>query len=442
MNFGSTLNNDLAALVLSNITQKNAEKVVSFAMNNGLCIVCAKPHMCHSDFIPLKSSLGSYAFITESEDGILLIEDDSAQGDKTPFLQGYQIERPLNQLNYDWADDEVAFILYTSGSTGKPKGVCHSLQNLLFSVEFFVNCLQIKPQTKILTFAPIDSIGGFKLLILSLLKEATVELVVPEGPIGWLNSLCTRKPDVLCCSPQLLESAIKCERIINAEPFTCAYYTGGALLAEPTRLLFEQTFNNTVFDGYGTTETGGSFWINEPHKAGTGFDPKSSQLLTHTLDPIDAQNGMFQLSVNCKSNFLRYLHDENIAERDYHTGDIVTLSAGRIHLVGRENRSFKSKDGLYILHAEVLEQALKQMKDINDVFVATEFNVELEPHVCYLDTEHAIDVVAATHYIVQHLGLPYSRIKLAYGKISRNADGKIMSISPISHPTTTITPSL
>jgi acyl-coenzyme A synthetase/AMP-(fatty) acid ligase len=437
MNSKSISKSDLAALVLSNLSQKNVEKVVSFAMHSGLCIVCAKPHMYHPDFTQIKDSIGSYALITEDKDGKLLVEDDSTLGTKSPFLEDYPIQRSLRQLDYNWAEDEVAFVLYTSGSTGKPKGVCHSLQNLLFSVDFFAKCLQIKAHTKVLTFAPVDSVGGFKLIILSLLKQAKVEMIIPEGPLGWLNSLCAVKPDVLCCSPQLLESAIQCERFINAEPFTCSYYTGGALLAEPTRILFEKTFNNVVFDGYGTTETGGSFWINEPNKKGSGFEPKTNQLLTHSLVPIDGQDGLYRLRVNCKSNFLRYLGDERFAERDYQTGDIVKFNAGKVHLVGRENRSFKSKDGLYILHAEVFEQTLKKISHIKDAFVASEFNIELEPHVCYIDTDHAIDLAAVIQFVVQNLGLPYSRIKLAYANISRNADGKILNIDVMTHPAQT-----
>ena len=418
----------LSALILTEITQNNVEKIFCWALNRGVTIVVAKPNMGESDFCEIGTHLGAYAVLSQNEAGQIIV--DGTVKNPLQSVLNREPNKPLqiSKLEYDWSEDEIAFVLYTSGSTGKAKGVCHSLQSLIRSAEYFVTALNIKPHQTLLTFAPIDSIGAFKFIIISLLKRANALVVIPDGPMGWLKSLCSIKPDVLACSPQLLESAIKCEHIINAEDFSCIFYSGGALLADKTRKLFEATFDHTVSDGYGSTETGGAFWINTPSKDGVGFYPESSQVTSYSLHEISGNEGLETLHINCKSNFLCYLGSDRTLEQEYNTGDIVKKADGKIHLIGRQNRSFKSKDGLHILLSETLESHLKQNPDIKDAYVSSEYNTDLQPHVCYIDTNHDIDLILVKQGIIKHLGMPYARLTLTYGKINRNADGKIHSI--------------
>ncbi|UTW43651.1 AMP-binding protein [bacterium SCSIO 12844] len=417
--------NNISVVIIQSCSQSLAEKVISWALTKQIRVVFMPPHIDKKYLIDIKKHLGNYILIYQDTNDNFLCEINHINYACTDLFDKNPIPITLEHTRKLWPKEKVAFVTFTSGSIGLPKAVCHSFGNVIYSVKYFLNSLNIKPNDKVLTFAPLDTIGGLKFLIISLFKLAQSTIGNIQQPHDWLTILNQIQPDFVLCSPKFIELAIEYEKLFQMIPQAKIYFSGGSHLSQILKHSFEEKFQTKIINGYGTTETCGSFIID---KTGDGFSTNSDQLLDMNLKSLSDTNSVFKLSIQTKSNFLCYLGENIQTNRYYHTGDIIKKNNQKIVFVGRSNRAFKSKDGLAFLQPEILEQYLCNQAEINDAYVTSNVDTSLAPYTCYISSNTKINMKQLKKDIISSIDKSYAQLNFLPAKIIRNTMGKLQTI--------------
>lgn len=154
--------------------------------------------------------------------------------------------------------DATALMIYTSGTTGRPKGAELSHRNLTANLTALHEAWQWQPQDTLLHVLPIFHTHGLMVALHGALNAgASVTLLEKSDARETLELLVTQRFSVFMAVPtihsRLLEAAG--DRIYDFS-FMRLITSGSAGLAENVFAGFQKTFNVTLLERYGMTETG------------------------------------------------------------------------------------------------------------------------------------------------------------------------------------------
>jgi acyl-[acyl-carrier-protein]-phospholipid O-acyltransferase/long-chain-fatty-acid--[acyl-carrier-protein] ligase len=284
--------------------------------------------------------------------------------------------------------NQVATILFSSGSEGKPKGVELTHRNIVGNARQAADALEARADDVIFSILPIFHAFGLTATTLLPLIEGITTVCHPDptdtATIGELAK--QYKVTILCGTSTFFRLYAKA-RNLPAEAFkTLRIVVAGAeRLAPEVRVLFEEKFKKTIFEGYGTTELSPVANVNRPdttheirHKIGT-VGTAIAGTMVRILDPETdeelpiGESGMIVIGgVNVMKGYLEQpdktnaviLHQHGI--RWYKTGDKGRLDPqGFLTILDRYSRFAKLGGEMISLGA--IEQQINLSLNHEDV---------------------------------------------------------------------------
>ena len=277
-----------------------------------------------------------------------------------------------------------ATLLFTSGSTGDPKGVVLSHRNIIGNVSQFCELLDLKKGDGILASLPFFHSFGSTVTLWYPMIEGVPIVTYPTPLEAARNAALIQryKLTLMLATPTFLRGYL---RKAEAEQFRSLrlVITGAEKLPQDLAKVFEERFQQRVFEGYGLTETSPVVSVNLPEptpiKPGAHVQPSSRAGSVGKLAPgIAAEirepdtgrklglhdSGMLWLrGVNI---FEGYLNDpERTAEvlkgGWLRTGDIGRFDEdGFLYIEGRLSR-FSKIGGEMVPHEAVEQKIIDQL---------------------------------------------------------------------------------
>lgn len=317
-------------------------------------------------------------------------------------------------------ENDLATLIYTSGTTGRPKGVMLSHKNIVSNALYSEERIPIElGNAKALSFLPVCHI--YERMLLYLYQYCGVQIHFAESLETISENLKEIQPDVMTAVPRLLEkvydkiyakggelAGIKKKLFFWAVSVGLKYEPYGQngwwyefQLKIARKLIFSKwqealggnikvvasgsaalqprlarVFNAAgipVMEGYGLTETSPVISVNDMRnhnfKIGTVGKP-----IKETEVKI-AEDG--EILIKGPQVMMGYYKDPDLTEQvmtgDYfHTGDIGEIDEeGFLRITDRKKEMFKTSGGKYIA-PQLLENALKQSRFIEQVMVIGE----------------------------------------------------------------------
>jgi malonyl-CoA/methylmalonyl-CoA synthetase len=355
------------------------------------------------------------------------------------LISKYRISNTtLPELN----PDDTAVIIYTSGTTGRPKGAEITHQNLTSNLNGLYTAWRWKPDDILLHVLPIFHVHGlFVALYGSLFAGATTLLMREFDAHLTIRSLVERKCSVFMAVPTIHKRLLS---LSDANHFDLSHLrlitSGSDRLPDEVFLGFKQTFNQTLLERYGMTETGMNLSnpLNGERRMGSvgmplpGVEARVADPETNKLFP-DGEIGEIQLrGLNVFKGYWR--QPEKTAEAFtpdgwFRTGDLGFRQAdGYFTLCGR-SKDLIISGGLNIYPPEV-ERVLNEHPAVETSAVIGCKDAEWGERVLAVVVKK--NSASVTHedlisYCRQHLA-PYKSPKMIVFKdeLPRNAMGKVL----------------
>ena len=317
-------------------------------------------------------------------------------------------------------EDDLATIIYTSGTTGKPKGVMLSHQNISANIRRSADRLPIEMgKSKALSFLPICHI--YERMLSYMYQYCGVEVYFAESLETISENLQEIHPDVMTAVPRLLEKVYdkiyaKGAALTGIKKALFFWAVNLGLVYEPygqngwwyefqlkiaRALIFKKwqealggklravasgsaalqprlarVFNAAgipIMEGYGLTETSPVVTVND-FREGNFRIATVGKPIADTEIKI-AEDG--EILVKGPQIMMGYYKDpeltaEVIKNGYFHTGDIGEVDKdGFLRITDRKKEMFKTSGGKYIA-PQVLENALKQSRFIEQLMVIGE----------------------------------------------------------------------
>ena len=317
-------------------------------------------------------------------------------------------------------EDEIATLIYTSGTTGRPKGVMLSHKNISSNALYSAARLPIDlGRSKSLSFLPVCHI--YERMLLYMYQYCGVQIHFAESLETISDNLKEIQPDVMSAVPRLLEkvydkiyakgadlTGIKKTLFFWAVDLGLEYEPYGQngwwyefKLKIAKKLIFSKwqealggnlkaiasgsaalqprlarVFNAAgipVMEGYGLTETSPVVSVNDMRNGGFRIGTVGKPI--KDTEVKIAEDG--EILIKGPQVMLGYYKDpdltaEILKEGYFHTGDIGEIDAdGFLKITDRKKEMFKTSGGKYVA-PQVLENALKQSRFIEQVMVVGE----------------------------------------------------------------------
>ena len=174
----------------------------------------------------------------------------------------FEARKEFETQNY--VSDKYALIMFTSGSTAKPKAVVHTFGSLYSSAESIDKLFNFYSKETWLASLPFYRIGGFQIIIRSLLSGGTLCIPPEINSEEISNSISLYQPDYISVVNPTLEKLIETNKddLQNSK----AVFAGGGPVNSK---LIKQSIEHgiPIYKVYGSTETGSMVSILSPKDA-------------------------------------------------------------------------------------------------------------------------------------------------------------------------------
>lgn len=257
----------------------------------------------------------------------------------------------------------TALVKLTSGSTGEPVGVCLSEEALRAGIAHIVEGMSIRRDDRVLIAIPLSHSYGFDSGVLSLVVHGTPLVVVRRYfPAPLLEALAAGEVTFFPTVPPLVRALAEVEwpQGLPLRTVICA----GAPLPVDTARRFRQRSGRWVHQFYGSTESGGISYEDDP------ADPAAEGAVGRPLPGVKVCLGEAgTVAVRSPANFGGYWgRDRELAPRIVTTGDTAELGPdGRLRLTGRTAEIFNV--GGRKIAAVTLEAALRGATGVEELAV-------------------------------------------------------------------------
>ncbi|MCX5000781.1 class I adenylate-forming enzyme family protein [Streptomyces longwoodensis] len=252
--------------------------------------------------------------------------------------------------------DTTAVLHLSSGSTDRPKVVRRGVASVLQDSEGYRQGLGLLPGDRVAVPLPLAHSFGWGVTVAALLSGCDVD-VTPLIRAGTL----ARKADsgavsVLAVTPPVARLLIETRRAAEFGPRVAM--AGAGPVPDELDDAFKGRFGVPLLRGYGSTETGGTFFGNR----GMGRPVPGIDVLA----PPPGERG--ELVLRSAAPIEGCLGDERTPSDEWHTGDIVRHDTDGFLYFEERVRGPLRLNGTFI-QAHVTERLLRSVPGVRDVFL-------------------------------------------------------------------------
>lgn len=258
-------------------------------------------------------------------------------------------------------DEACQILLFTSGSSGFPIGAFKTKENLLSEVE--IQASLFGPMKRVVVTVPFVHIYGILAGILLPLRLGDVTLVVKEDFLPYELLAEAKLPNTLVVTtPVFIKALLKLSQVQDLSK--SAFISSTAPLPSEDAAMFEQRYNTSLTQLFGSTETGGIAY------------KKGGAMEWTTMPKVHTSSHDEKLVVI--SDFLSpYILNKKIIplKQPFMTEDIVQMNPNGFTLIGRSNKIVKIS-GKRISVAQ-LETILESIEGVQKAIVEVTYQKEL-----------------------------------------------------------------
>ena len=264
-----------------------------------------------------------------------------------------------------------ALVMFTSGSTGNPKAVVHTFQSLCESVLALDSFAELSPGDIWLASLPFYHIGGFMILIRSLITGSSVAFPASPKFEDINQAIKQSNPTYISLVTTTLQNLLDC----NVQPnknLKFVFLGGGPSQTELIIKAVEKSW--PVVKVYGSTETCSMITALHPEEIKSKPDSVGKFLGGNKIKIMGkSMNDLGEVAVFSKSLFKEYYNDQPTTNNKlkngwYHTGDYGWIDdEGYIYIESRKDDLIIS-GGENITASEV-ESAIRKHPLVKDVLV-------------------------------------------------------------------------
>lgn len=274
--------------------------------------ICEQIKQVDIKFLLLDHELNSETTILNSSCKVLTI-------DKIDNSRSDQFSRPVI-----FSKTNNAIILFTSGSSGKPKAVVHTFESLFESVAAMDSGFALSNSDLWLASLPIYHIGGFMILLRSLLSGSTVAFPSSLKQEDLALAINQFRPTHVSFVSTILKRFVEIDFRPN-ENMKCLFLGGGYSSDELIKKSI--VLGWPIVKTYGSSETGSmisAFRINSDTVGSSGKALDSNQIIIKDEEIL----------VRSKSLFKEYYKDSESTKKKIVDGFFYTGDIGRIDTDG------------------------------------------------------------------------------------------------------------
>jgi long-chain acyl-CoA synthetase len=274
------------------------------------------------------------------------------------------------------------FYLLSSGSTGTPKIIVRSSQQTLSAIKIFDNTLPYNKDDKIFALLPFTHSFGFLNVLLNTLSCGASLYIESFSPRSTANKIKEHGITVLPATPFMF-------RMLNETNFKTKpdfsslriAISAGSSLPLSISDKFKQKFGISIFQSYGTTETGPAALASHEHNIQKpGWVGKPYKGVTFNVLDTDGNPMLFGseglIAVKSPANSSGYLNNPQANAEIFRKDFILTGDKGyldemeNIFVIGRD-RPMINVAGKKVSPAEV-ESCIRNHRNVADVLVIGE----------------------------------------------------------------------
>ncbi|MFB6172554.1 MAG: class I adenylate-forming enzyme family protein [Haloarculaceae archaeon] len=180
--------------------------------------------------------------------------------------------------------DELAELVYTSGTTGRPKGVRHTHHNLDTNAQGLIRYMEWSNDEVALTVCPCFHVSGLNISVTPYVVAGATDHLLPQwDPETALATIEERGVTYVFLIPTMLIDLLGHDDVDAFDVSSLSTIgVGGAPMPKERIDAVEETFDVTLLEGYGMTETTPLAAINRPdqglYKAGS-IGPVASEVV-------------------------------------------------------------------------------------------------------------------------------------------------------------------
>lgn len=272
---------------------------------------------------------------------------------------------------------ETCVVLYTSGTTGKPKGCMLSHNAVKLSLLSVIDRLNASSKSTALAVAPFFHVLGLKGAILIPAAVGATVIILPRWNAD-LAFQCIQRYKITMCS----FVPVQVQELLDGmyEKYDITSLTNIINGSAPLPFAYQQKLADagiTWTNGFGLTETFGSFLMGQSTSVGTVVDNATVLIIDPETLAVCRVGTLGEIVVDTTQIFSGYWNntkatDESFAtisgRRFFRTGDIGYVDeAGHFFIVDRIKRMINTS-GYKVWPAEV-EAVMSKHPAINDVCV-------------------------------------------------------------------------
>jgi acyl-coenzyme A synthetase/AMP-(fatty) acid ligase len=319
-----------------------------------------------------------------------------------------------NMSNIESANEQSKLLFFTSGSSGFPIGAFKSRDNLLLEVQSLKEVIVTKEIKRVVVTVPFVHIYGILAGLLLPMELGDIQLIVKEDFLPYeLLEEASHENTLVITTPVFIKALAKLPSETSLREALFISSTAPLSLDDVTQ--FQEKYDSTVMQLFGSTETGGI-----AYKIG-------AQTQWNVLNGVTIDKKDDKLSVTSPfiSNYLLKQQIEALTQ-PYITEDIVEIENNSFTLIGRSNKLIKIAGKR--ISATQIEHILEEIPEIQKAIVELVYKKELlrsEQIVITIEATSKVDKKVVKEKISQYYGVITIPFTLKYvDEINYSAMGK------------------
>lgn len=312
-------------------------------------------------FIDKNSTPENAAAIYEDAEAVLFLTDKPMKeyADKLNLYslkQLYGAEPEENFIEYVMPkEEEMAELLFTTGTTGKPKGVILTYKAIYHILTNTIAGIGIREDERLLLPLPLNHSFALRVLRAVLYAGATVVLqngfaFAREVELNQVNFDCTAMVAVPA-SMEILRGQMQDKFVEILSKFRYIEVGAGSLTLDQRKRLTAELKNTTIYNTWGSSETGGALFTNvtevasDPVKIGAVGKP----LPCVEVRTLDENGNVFKsdkehpgrMSLKGDMQMAGYWHRDELTKETLKDGWLLTSDMiyededGYVYMIGR-----------------------------------------------------------------------------------------------------------